>query len=207
MAFDIASVTNQTIHANLGFHRTLFNLQDALFPRPLSVSTDSSYNSSSYLFADACNLGDETKNCTASCSSNGTMFANLQNLHNCMAYQNVAEQYQKNKLTQEAQSLVEELNIEPASPNATLVLNITHAIQTCLVDYCTSIRGCEDGYLQPDPTSNKTHSSPFRPGNNFDLYTDGGWLVDNICSSLPVQLNTDVGGIGVRILEPVRRSY
>ena len=197
MAFDIANVTNQTIHANLGYHRTLFNLQDALFP---SLSGDSSYNEPSYLFADACNLGDGTQNCTASCLSNGTMFANLQNLHNCMAYQSVAEQYQKNNLTQEAQALVEELNIEPASPNSTLVLTITHAIQTCLVDYCNSIQGCEDEYPQ-------THSSHFRPGNNFDLYTDGGWLVDNICGSLPAQVNTDVGGIGVGIPEAVGRSY
>lgn len=207
MAFDIANVTNQTIHANLGYHRTLFNLQDALFLGPLLVSTDSSYNSSSYLFSDACYLGDGTQNCTASCSSNGTMFANLQNLHNCMAYQNVAEQYQKNNLTQEAQALVEALDIEPASPNSTLVSNITHTIQTCLVDYCTSIPGCEDRYLQIDPTSNKTHSSPFQPGNDFDLYADGEDLFYSICSSLPVQLNTDVGGIGVRILEPLRRSY
>ena len=207
MAFDIASVTNQTIHSNLGFHRTLFNLQDALFPGPLLVSTDSSYNSSSYLFADACKLGDGTQNCTASCLSNSTMFANLQNLHNCMAYQNVAEQYQKNNLTQEAQALVEALNIEPASPNSSLVSNITQTIQTCLVDYCNSIPGCEDEYAQVDPNSNKTHGSSFRPGNGFDLYTDGGYLVDSICDSFPVHVNTDVGGIGVGISEAVGRSY
>ena len=193
MAFDIASVTNQTIHANLGYHRTLFNLQDALFP---SLSGDSSYNEPSYLFADACNLGDGTQNCTASCL-NGMMFTNLQNLHNCMAYQIVAEQYQKNDLTQEAQTLVEKLNIEPASPNSTLVSSITQTIQTCLVDYCNSISGCED----------QMHSSPSQPGNDFDLYTDGGYLVESICDFLPAQINTDVGGIGVRIPEAVGRSY
>ena len=204
MAFDIASVTNQTIHADLGFHRTLFNLQDALFPGPLVVSTDSSYNSSSYLFADACNLGDGSQNCTASCSSNDTMFANLQNLHNCMAYQNVAELYQKNHLTGEAQALVEALNIEPASPNSTLVFSITQNIQTCLIDYCTSIPGCIDGYPIVDPTTGQNHSSPFQPGNDFDLYTDGRYLVDSICGSLHFQINPDIGGIGVGIPDAVK---
>ena len=123
-----------------------------------------------------------------------------------MAYQIVAEQYQKKSLTQEAQTLVEKLNIEPASPNSTLVSSITQNIQTCLVDYCTSLPGCEDGYLEVDPTS--MHSSPFQPGNDFDLYKDGGYLVDSICSSpFPAQINTDIGGIGVRIPEAVRRSY
>ena len=206
MTFDIANVTNQTISSNLGFHRSTFSLQDA-FPHPISAITDSPKNRSSYLFADACILGDGTHNCTASCSSNNTMFANLQNLHNCMAYQNVAHQYQQNALTKEARALVEALSIEPASPNSSLVSGITHNIQTCLVDYCASIPGCEDGYLQFAPFSEKNHTSPYQLGNNFDLYTDGRYLIDSICYSLPLQINTDIGGIGVGIREAIKRSY
>ena len=209
MTFDIASITNQTFHSNLGFHRSTFSLQEALFPGPASAFTftDSSSNSSSYLFADACNLGDGTQNCTASCLSNSTMFTNLQNLHNCVAYQNVAEEFQKSNLTKEAQDLAEALNIEPADPNSTLIRNITQTIQTCLVDYCKSIPGCEDGYQIVDPTSGKNRTSPFQPGNDFDLYTDGEYLVGSICGSLPLQINTDVGGIGVGMPKAVERVY
>ena len=207
MAFNIANVTNQTIFSNLGFHRSTFSLQDALLPSSASVSTALSYNRSSYLFEDACNLGDRTQNCTASCSSNVTIFTNLQNLHNCMAYQNIADQYQKKNLTKEAQALVETLKIEPASPNSTLVSNITQNIQTCLVDYCISIPGCENQYLLDAPQSDKNHTSPFQSGNHFDLYTDGKYLVDAICVSLPLQISPDIGGIGVDIPEPIKRPY
>ena len=188
MAFNITNVTNQTISTNLGIHRFTFSLQDALFPGSGSAFIESSYNGSSYLFADACRLGDETQNCTATCSSGSTMFANLQNLHNCMAYPGVANQYQKKNLTQEAQALVEALRIEPASPDSSLVSNITHNIETCLIDYCYSIPGCADAFQEVYP-------------DNFDLYTDGEYLVSTICTYLPLQINTDIGGIGVKIPE------
>ena len=202
MAFSITNVTNQTFFTALGFYRSTFSLQVALFPGSPSAFPDSSYKSSSYLFADACILRDGTHNCTASCS-NGTRFGNLQDLHNCVAYKNVAEHYQNNNLTREAQALVEALNIEPASLDSSLVSNITQNIQTCLVDYCVSIPGCKDTYQIVDPTSGQNRTSPFQPGNDFDLYTDGEHLVDSICGSLPFQVNTDVGGIGVRITEAV----
>ena len=206
MAFSITNVTYQTFFSALGFYRSTFSLQESLFPGSASAFTDSSYNSSSYLFADACILGNMTQNCTASCS-NGTMFGNLRDLHNCVAYRDVAIQYQNNNLTREAQALVKALNIEPASPNSPLVSNITQNIQNCLVDYCKSIPGCQDAYPIPDPRSGQNHTSPFQPGNDFDLYTDGEYLVTSICGSLPFQINTDIGGIGVRITEAVKRSY
>ena len=53
-----------------------------------------------------------------------------------MAYQNIADQYQRNSLAQEAQALVEALNTEHASTNSCLLSNITQDIQTCLVDDC-----------------------------------------------------------------------
>ena len=210
MSFDIVAVTNDTIFQTLGVHRSTFSLLDALFPGYASEFADLSYNGSSYLFKDACRLGDETQNCTASCSSNGTMFANLQNLHNCVTYQNVANQYLIHNLTKEAQALVEALKIEPANPDSTLVNNITQDIGTCLVDYCSSIPGCATGYpgyLQSVPQSDRNHTSPYEPGNDFDLYTDGKYLVDAICGSLPLQINPDIGGIGVDIPEAIKRSY
>ena len=206
MAFSITNVTYQTFFSALGFYRSTFSLQEALFPGLVTGFQESTSSSSSYLFADACYLGDGTQNCTASCS-NGTIFGNLQDLHNCVAYQNVAQQYQNNNLTKEAQALVEALNIEPASPNSTLVSSITQSIQTCLVDYCISIPGCKDAYQIVDPTSGQNRTSPFQPGNDFDLYTDGEYLVGSICSSLPFLINTDVGGIGVSITEAVKRYY
>ncbi len=206
MSFDITNVTNQTI-GNLGVHLFSFSLQDALFPGSNLTITDLSSHRSSYLFEDACRLEDQSQNCTASCSSNGTMFANLQNLHNCMAYENVANQYQKGKLTKEAQALAEALNIEPTIPNSTLVSNITHQIRTCLVDYCTSIPGCADGYSTVDPVSGQNFTSPYQPGTEFDLYTDGIGLVDNICTSLPTLINTDIGGIGVGFPEANKWSH
>ena len=206
MAFSITNVTYQTFFTALGFYRSTFSLQEALFPGSASAFTDSSYNSSSYLFADACNLGNGTQNCTASCS-NGTMFGNLRDLHNCVAYRDVAKQYQNNNLTREAQALADALNIEPASPDSNLVFNVTQNIQKCLVDYCKSISGCQDAYQIFDPTTGQNRTSPFQPDNDFDLYTDGEYLVGSICYSLPFQINTDVGGIGVRITEAVTRSY
>ena len=207
MSFDILAVTNETFFQTLGVHRSTFSLQDALSSGYASESTALSYNWPSYLFEDACRLGDETPNCTASCSSNGTMFANLQNLHNCVAYQNVANQYLIHNLTNEAQALVEALKIEPANPDSTLVNNITQDIQHCLVDYCTSIPRCEDEYRLYLSASNKNNTSLYQPGNDFDLYTDGIYLVDSICGSLPHQINTDIGGIGVGIREAIKRSY
>ena len=135
------------------------------------------------------------------------MFANLHNLHNCMAYQNVATQYQKNNLTKEAQALVEGLDIEPASPNSALVSNITQRIQNCLVDYCTSIPGCQDTYSTADPFAGRNITSPYQPGTTFDLYTDGIDLVDRICASLPIIINTDIGGIGVKLPDIITRSH
>ncbi len=210
MSLDIVAVTNETIFQTLGVHRSTFSLQDALFPDSYSAFTDSSYNGSSYLFKDACRLEDGTQDCTASCSSNGTMFANLQNLHNCVRYQNIANQYQINNLTKEARALVEALKIEPASPDSTLVNNITQDIRACLVDYCSSIPGCATGYpgyLQSVPQSDGNHTSPYEPGNDFDLYTDGKYLVDSICGYLPLQINPDIGGIGVDIPEAIKGSY
>ena len=57
------------------------------------------------------------------------MFANLWNVHDRIAYLKIADQYQRNNLTKEAQAAVEVRNTERASPNLCPVLDTTQDIQ------------------------------------------------------------------------------
>ena len=197
MALELLSVTNASI-AVLGIPLSTLSLQDALFPESGTAFTDSPYSGAPYIFADACTLGDGSQNCTTACSLGGTMFANLQNLHNCMTFQTLSEHYEAKNLTKEATALVETLSIHATSPNSSLTLNITQQIQTCLVDYCASLPLCKDRYSTVDPYTSYDYISPYAPNSTFDLYRDGIGLVDNICISVPAPINSEIGGIGVR---------
>jgi len=195
--FDITSVTNGTF-AVLGITKSIFSLQDALFPNDYASSTLEPNYVADYLFVDACQQADTTSNCTVSCKDKSLMFANLETLHNCMVSPKVAMYYYANNMTQNARNLVEQLGIEASNNSSDSSRNVTSLIQTCLTDYCTSIKGCQATY-DSDYESDNENATAYKDVGNWNFDEEGSYLVRAICESLKsqFQVNSDIGGIGV----------
>lgn len=199
--FDIRHVTNDTFDV-LGITKSSFSVQDALFPTSYdSVLYDEFYDSDTkiFLFADACWQPSLNRwNCTLSCKDTSFMFSNLETLHNCMAFPEVAAHYYENNLTQIARALVAQLGIQASRNDSESNRNVTRLIQTCLTDYCTSIKGCHVIYDTVYGAGNE-NATAYRDPSNWDFREQGSLLMGAICESLrsQAQVNADIGGIGV----------
>lgn len=198
--YSIYSVTALTFSALWKAPFSTFGLQDALFSeRSYSWTAmrgyDNIYNASrdftsnkTILFTDACQ-SDGGPNCTATCSKNALMFENMSNLHNCMYYPTIAALSANNSLEPPALEIAQELSI-PAN-NVDLLHNpTTRSIKDCLLDCCADndkLPGCWKKYDYPSSQGHWDFGS-----SSYDLV----WV---ICRSLPAPVNSDIGGIGVRI--------
>lgn len=192
--FDITRVTNQTFNV-LEITLSTFSLQDALFPNSMqSILYDYSYNETTFLFGDACQQADGTFNCTKSCNDKSLMFANLETLHNCMVFPEVAAHYHESNLTKSAKDLVEKLGIQPSINNSVSSQAITRAVRECLTDYCADIPGCKGNFDDP---SDPAYPTPYNNKSYWDFNEDGSHLVDSVCDYFPAQVTSDIGGIGV----------
>lgn len=189
---NITTVTNDTF-STLGITLATYSLQDALFPDSDQSMLSYTYDYSAYLFADACRQADGSTNCTASCNDTSLMFENLETLHNCMVFPQVAAHHYNNNLTARAQRLVEGLEIEPMKNTSDLSRAVMSHVQSCLTDYCATITGCREQYADENP-------SPYLNASYWDFNDQGEELVEYICGYFSAQVNSDIGGIGVQIL-------
>ena len=181
----ISEVTNHTLNMTL----STFSFQDAL-----SLSGPG-WPNSTFLFTTGCSQPDETQNCTASCLDKNNIFGSLDTLHNCMVYPTVANLYANNNLTNA--DLPAQYHILKSKFNSTLYNSMTNVIQTCLVDYCTTLPGCIEslqGYEKESSPSNST-STFYMPYQSENIYQGESWF--DFCEYVPQSFNQDIGGIGV----------
>ena len=201
--FYVSAISNATLNITLN----TYSLQDALSPIGAGYTP--------YLFDTGCQV-DGVQNCTAACQDHESAFKTLDTLHNCMMYPVIADQYSKDNLSKEITQLAQSLGIEKEQwPSSLVSLSITKTIASCLEAYCSTLPDCneavhqynesyyetvlqyKESYLGYDSFLNQTGNFYF----DLDPRANYGQRSFDLCTYLPLSVNQDVGGIGVRQLE------
>ena len=196
--FDVSAITNSTLNITLN----TYSLQDALSPNSWHSTQDTDGYVLPYLFKTGCWV-DNVQNCTAACQEPASAFSTLDTLHNCMMYPVIADQYSKDNLSTEITQLAQSLGIEKAQwPSSSVSRNITKTIGSCLEAYCSTLPYCNESLPQYNQSFYSYEVSFLNQNGSF--YYDPTYLeVDpfDLCEFLPVSVNQDIGGIGVRQFE------
>ena len=213
-----SGVSSRSYYA-LSPSKTTYSLQNALsinfmYPTPFGTfGFGFSYQNSTYAFSDACQI-DGLPDCNAACSGDfGQMFDSLQTLHNCVVLPNITDSNWNFTTSggQDERILSSQLKDSfGGSANRTANQAIP-TIDTCLQDYCLQLQtnGCElpnttqtlYDYLYMYNHTERFGESPYSDEMKTAIQRGyGSDLVSNICKSIEVRLDSDVGGIGVSYL-------
>ena len=190
---------------SLGITSNTYSLQDAISPNSYDSTQPFNGHSVPYLFDTGCQV-DGVQNCTAACRNAGSAFRTLETLHNCMMYPIIADQLFKDNLSIEIAQLAQTLGIEKEQwPSSPVSLNITTTIDSCLDAYCSTLPDCTEAAYQYNLSyyhaTNSNISLNQTTGFYFDLdpYQEHHPRATfDLCEYLPVSINQDIGGIGVR---------
>ena len=201
--FDVLAITNSTLNIPLN----TYSLQDALNPNSWHSTQDANGYIAPYLFDTGCQV-DGVQNCTAACQDAGSAFSTLDTLHNCMMYPVIADQYSKDNLSTEITQLAQSLGIEKEQwPSSAVSLSITKTIASCLYAYCGTLPDCNSSAHQYNESSLGSVSFLNQTGpfyfnlDSYNPYAEYGGQSFDLCTYLPVSVNQDIGGIGVRQFE------
>ena len=187
-----------------GQPNTVKGLQNALalttsqYPTPFRNSIGNTVS----IISDACQQGRNSQNCSASCSGQSlyqTMFGDLETLHNCVVYPNVTTAINSKNYSASDKQNVEEAadRLGMGSPEfEAIAKQIPIDLKSCFVEYCRStLEGCSDyfeGIYGGNPFDNATYDWRLYGGRG-----QGQYLINAICNSIPTQVNSDLGGVGV----------
>ena len=166
---------------------------------------DLDYNVPVYVFVDACQRGNTTfGSCTDACNHTFDIIFDpvhdlgqnpLASLHNCVVLPNITTTAAQNVSAFSTAGYDDTMNTvlldglyDQEAANASKVIS---TISECLLAYCDSLNGCMKHF---------SYATGSRALSNETVYGSTGWgeqLVDTICTHVPLEIQSDVGGIGV----------
>ena len=155
----------------------------------VKYSSDNSWEAPSWkgpveLYRNGCNTTDGTWNCTQVCQNVEQIFSSVYTLQNCMVFPQISSLVANGSLPEAARATAIEAGIDESSYN--ISNTVYEILDECLQGWCQQQPNCAqfgDGWLT-------CYEDAY--GQRF--------CFRELCQFAEVSLNTDVGGIGVRLL-------
>ena len=170
------------------------------YPNGTRANDTSSFSA----FRDGCQRKTGTPNCTDACGIMADVLGDFRTLHNCLLLPNITTTDNQTVTARISSStgwseergtdILDQQYYQPAANESGTTF--TENLGNCLFDYCNTMTGCSNQFRDYYGAFNVTSGL-------FGQRGQGYYLVDSICSNMPIVVESDVGGIGVRKLPHV----